>query len=305
VSGAVQASDDGPGRAEAVVAAVRETLRTGRPATVPEEARSADLDAVMADLAGLYAFALSLSQGDLDQTLESRGALAGALKSLQSALRHLTWQTQRVAAGDFSQRVDFMGGFSDAFNGMVASLAMTHAQLTDSNEVLRRLNARLEILATTDKLTGACNRHKLDEVMHAELARSDRHELDLAVVMFDVDHFKRVNDTFGHDAGDGVLREISTITARQLRASDVLARWGGEEFLVLAPHTDMRQARMLAQRVRQGIGRHAFPKVGHVTASFGVAQHIAGEPADEFVSRADAALYRAKENGRDRVETAD
>jgi diguanylate cyclase (GGDEF)-like protein len=287
-----------------LLAAVRETLRSGR---VPADALicgSPELEATLSELAGLHEFAMGLASGELDATLKAKGALAGALKGLQAALRHLTWQTERVAAGDFSQRVDFMGDFSAAFNSMVEALAEARAQLADQNEALTRMNARLEILSTTDRLTGAFNRHKLDEVLQREMRRSERHGLDLSVAMLDIDHFKRVNDEFGHEAGDSVLQRIAGLVAGELRTSDVLVRWGGEEFLILAPHTHHRQGTQLAERVRRRVAEQQLPPVGRVTVSLGVAGLRPGESAEQLIARADAALYRAKEGGRDRVDTA-
>ena len=123
--------------------------------------------------------------------------------------------------------------------------------------------------------------------------------------MFDIDHFKRVNDTFGHAVGDAVLKGLAGAAQDTLRASDRLTRWGGEEFVVLAPETRGDEALKLAERIRERVREEAFPTAGTVTISLGVAEHRADESGDDLLGRADAALYRAKESGRDRSEPAD
>jgi diguanylate cyclase (GGDEF)-like protein len=117
-----------------------------------------------------------------------------------------------------------------------------------------------------------------------------------------VDSFKRVNDSFGHSAGDHVLAGTATAIRQQLRTTDTFGRWGGEEFLVVAPETDREQAALLAERLRAVVAQQIYPQVGNVTASFGVAIYHCEDTAESLVRRADAALYRAKLNGRNRVE---
>jgi diguanylate cyclase (GGDEF)-like protein len=122
--------------------------------------------------------------------------------------------------------------------------------------------------------------------------------------MFDIDHFKSVNDTYGHHAGDSVLCEIAALISKNVRLNDLFARWGGEEFMILVTNTVSDNARMFAEKLRHAIESHPFPDAGHVTCSFGVAQFQGDETADRFIRRVDAALYRAKARGRNRVEMA-
>ncbi len=157
-------------------------------------------------------------------------------------------------------------------------------------------------LATVDPLTRAFNRRKLAEVLAEETARARRYGTPLAVILFDVDHFKRVNDAYGHDAGDAVLAEMARLVMGILRESDRLARWGGEEFLVVAPGVGLGGGMELAERLRAAVAGQKFPGVPGVTASFGVSEYRPGEAVEPLVKRADAALYRAKEGGRNRVE---
>ena len=291
----------GDGDLAEALAAIRSTLETGRRVAEPGGADER-LTRILDDLAELYDFTLSLSQGDSVRSLHAGGALAGALKTLDAALRHLTWQTQRVAAGDFTQRVDFMGEFARAFNSMVVALDEARAELARRNDELQELALKLEELATRDALTGAYNRRKLDEVVQAEIERTKRYGHPLSLLMLDADHFKQINDAFGHKAGDEVLVGLAQELRAGIRAVDVLARWGGEEFIVLCPSIDLGEAAELAERLRAGIAARRFGEAGRLTVSLGVAQHRPGEAAGELFGRADAALYRAKEGGRDRVE---
>ncbi len=213
----------------AALAALRRTLDTGRREPLPPELEGgADLEALLDELAALYQFALAISQGDLERSLAVKGSMAGALKTLHAALRHLTWQTQRVAAGDFSQRVAFMGEFSEAYNSMVAALEAARTELAERNEELQTLALQLEDLATHDPLTGVFNRRKFNELTAAEIERALRYPQPLSLFILDIDHFKLVNDRHGHEAGDAVLVSLAGLLRAEIRSTDSLARWGGE-----------------------------------------------------------------------------
>ena len=158
------------------------------------------------------------------------------------------------------------------------------------------------ILATTDSLTGIANRREFITVLEAEVDRVKRYGTPLSLAMYDLDHLKRVNDTFGHDVGDYVLQTSTGLVKENIRAVDVVARWGGEEFMVLMPQSDMQAARDSANRLRLAIAGHHFDKVGKLTASFGVATFEPQDDLTALLKRVDDALYRAKEQGRNRVE---
>jgi diguanylate cyclase (GGDEF)-like protein len=163
--------------------------------------------------------------------------------------------------------------------------------------------ARADVLAeqaTTDPLTGIANRRLLDDELGRMIAQAHRYGLPLSVVLMDLDHFKAVNDEHGHDTGDRVLVETVERVEASVRDADLLGRWGGEEFLLLAPHTDHEAACALAERCRAAIGGTAM-EVGEITASFGVATLDAADDARTLFRRADLALYTAKQEGRDRV----
>ncbi len=165
------------------------------------------------------------------------------------------------------------------------------------------MEEKLKLLATTDKLTGAYNRRMFEEVMTKELHRARRHGEPLSLILFDIDHFKVVNDTYGHDAGDKVLQVITEITAANVRQMDYFARWGGEEFIILLPKTDLPQALEMADRLRVTIQSWGFDPAGEITVSLGVALLKENEDGPSLIKRADTALYMAKNNGRNRVET--
>jgi diguanylate cyclase (GGDEF)-like protein/PAS domain S-box-containing protein len=157
-------------------------------------------------------------------------------------------------------------------------------------------------LATIDTLTGLYNRYEFNNKYRQELDRAKRYNKDLSILMYDLDHFKKVNDEFGHDAGDSVLIRVSELVKQNIRAVDIAGRWGGEEFLVLLPEVAKDQARTVAEKLRRLIAEWDFERPSQVTVSFGVAQYEPGEDAEDLMRRLDKALYLAKENGRNRVE---
>lgn len=159
----------------------------------------------------------------------------------------------------------------------------------------------LERLSVTDRLTGLGNRHKMDEALELERLRLARSPPGFSVLMIDIDHFKSVNDVHGHLAGDAVLQDMAKVLSSNVRRTDVVGRWGGEEFLVLCPGTHAAGAMVLAESLRATIESHDFPGVGRKTCSIGVATARPDETIDTLLDRADAALYRAKDGGRNRV----
>lgn len=167
---------------------------------------------------------------------------------------------------------------------------------------LNRNNDLLEKIAMKDELTGVLNRYSLDQTVKNEIERQDRYHEPLSLIMFDLDHFKRVNDLWGHDMGDRVLAETVLRIGKSIRDTDFIFRWGGEEFFILLPHTDKTGAATMAEKLRETLSATPIPPVGTVTASFGVAERIEGERHEFWFKRVDKAMYRAKEMGRNRVE---
>jgi diguanylate cyclase (GGDEF)-like protein len=168
-------------------------------------------------------------------------------------------------------------------------------------EPMARLNRRLEDLATKDFLTDLVNRRRFFERLESEMADARVHHSSLSVVMFDLDFFKRINDTFGHDSGDMVLKDTAVRVRELLRSSDCAARFGGEEFMILLRETPIDAAMALAEAVRAKIADVPFEVVGTVSASFGVAEWNHEEDAHALINRADRALYDAKGSGRNQV----
>lgn len=185
---------------------------------------------------------------------------------------------------------------------VVAHYVITERKLAE--ERVEVVNRELARLAATDKLTLLANRAKLDEILINEIYRAGRYETGFATILLDVDHFKLVNDRFGHPVGDAVLTCVADILRNRMRESDVAGRWGGEEFLIVLPGCDEVAACSVAEQLRQTIANTEFHGVGVQTCSFGVAEHAPGESADSLMTRVDAALYRAKNKGRNRVEAA-
>ena len=160
---------------------------------------------------------------------------------------------------------------------------------------------QIELLSITDKLTQLYNRAKIEELFQLELGKARRYGEQLTVILLDVDHFKAVNDSLGHQVGDQVLRDIAEVLRQNVRSTDHVGRWGGEEFVVLLPNTDLKQGAQLAEKLREKIAAFEFTGAGRKTGSLGVATFREGDDADAMTKRADDCLYRAKSQGRDQV----
>lgn len=168
----------------------------------------------------------------------------------------------------------------------------------------QHLSEDLKQAANTDSLTQLGNRRSFIAEINAEIQKSQRYKSPFSVILIDVDKFKRINDSHGHRAGDIILQALALILSESSRTSDNCARWGGEEFIILLPHTSIDHAAEKAEQLRQTIEHHHFPKVEHITCSFGVTEYIDQDKAyEEIVHRADKALYQAKDGGRNKVET--
>ena len=178
------------------------------------------------------------------------------------------------------------------------------AQLQAAQAELVEKNRQLETLSMTDQLTGVFNRRCLDAVLTHELERCLRDGSPLAIILIDVDRFKSINDTHGHQIGDQVLVEVASRILHVKRPADTVGRWGGEEFLLICPNAGPQDAMDCAHRLRQAIADHDFRVIGRMTASLGVTCMQNEDTIHGMISRADAALYRSKKNGRDRVEFA-
>lgn len=170
----------------------------------------------------------------------------------------------------------------------------TNIKLEENYEIIKKLSV-------TDKLTGIYNRHKFFENLENELARANRRGTDIGFIMFDIDHFKSVNDTYGHDVGDHVLREISKIVSDKVRPYDTFARWGGEEFIIILPEIEIKAIIEKAENLRVLVENHNFIDGRQITSSFGVTIMEPGESYEVALKRVDEALYCSKHEGRNRV----
>lgn len=181
-------------------------------------------------------------------------------------------------------------------------LARLNRHLQEEIAKRDRLEAELRRLASHDSLTGLFNRRRFDQEFDREMSRCRRNHSPMAMILLDIDHFKAINDRYGHQLGDEVLRQIADILSKRGRSTDVIARWGGEEFVFLAVGSGSKNAVTVAESLRQTIETTDFGDVGRVTCSAGVASFSAGDTLHSLFARADRALYRAKENDRNRVE---
>ncbi|KUJ75712.1 hypothetical protein AVO42_10490 [Thiomicrospira sp. XS5] len=188
---------------------------------------------------------------------------------------------------------------------LLAVFIFFNRKLRHTQDELRASNDKLSVLSVTDHLTGIYNRQYLDQVLDAEVERVDRYHSKLSLVMMDLDNFKQVNDTFGHLVGDEVLVKSVETIHHLVRKTDTFGRWGGEEFILICPETDLHQASQLAEKVRAAIESTEFSHGIRLTFSLGVAQYQAGELVNECIDRADRNLYRAKHNGKNQVSVSE
>ena len=170
------------------------------------------------------------------------------------------------------------------------------------NHELQNVNKKLVLMSQNDQLTGLPNRYYLHEAFEKALQTYHRYQHQFSVIIIDIDHFKKVNDTYGHTVGDEVIKKIADMLSDNLRDTDIVGRWGGEEFLIVCPETDNVGARAVAEHMREFIAGTDFGlEAIHITASFGVTEYNENEAVDECIKRADMALYRAKEQGRNQT----
>lgn len=303
---------------------------------IPEELAGEDEFRILYDnMLNLRSVLTQFATGDLSHDITLRGFMAGSLKALQAHLRHLTWQVQQVEKGDLSQRVDFLGDFSISFNRMIVKLDNTLSALRQKEEELTKLTntlqhevelrslalkalqkseAKFKYLAEHDTLTGALNRRSFIELAKAELQKTVLVGKSSCVALLDVDHFKRFNDTYGHLEGDVALKHVAEMARASLRQTDIMGRYGGEEFVFLFPGADMDNGILAAERIRIAIMEHPVRLGGEevrITASLGITvvteSNYAEYESDLLscaVRTADLAMYEAKKQGRNRVCSA-
>lgn len=218
------------------------------------------------------------------------------LKKCYTAVKAVSQGNLKVRA--YTHTKDELGDLSGVFDELAIDLV---TKLQNEINVRKEVEKQLQRLATTDALTGIYNRRYFDIQLREFVARAERYQEPLCLLMFDIDHFKRINDEHGHDVGDQILRQVVEIISTHKRQVDVFARWGGEEFVMLLPKTESDKGTTLAERLRQQIESHSFSDHIHLTISIGVAPHRPGDSIDTLIKRADEALYAAKTGGRNQV----
>jgi len=174
-------------------------------------------------------------------------------------------------------------------------------KVQERTKELEEMAEELKVLATTDSLTKVNNRYAIMNIMEIEISRAKRHKEPLSVLLFDVDHFKDINDNYGHDVGDVVLYQLAQSVKESLREIDIIGRYGGEEFIVLMPTTALQDAKKSAERIRVTVEKHCFETVGTVTISLGLAQWQEDEDVNALFKRLDKLMYGAKERGRNQL----
>jgi diguanylate cyclase (GGDEF)-like protein len=237
----------------------------------------------------------ALSKGDLQKFAYSKGFVLSNLKALQANLRHITWQTKQISKGDFSQKIEFLGEFSDSFNEM-------SSKLEESTKSLLHI-------AGTDFLTQLPNRRSAIRFLERTHALFKRHDRPYSVVMLDVDHFKSVNDVYGHNAGDRTLQIMSASVKDMFRETDMFARFGGEEFIAVLPETDVYGAVTLSEKIRAALENTPIElddgTTLYKTVSVGAGESDARDcDYSKVINRSDEALYRAKSGGRNMICTS-
>jgi diguanylate cyclase (GGDEF)-like protein len=184
----------------------------------------------------------------------------------------------------------------------ISELKKTQNRLAEAHAQLSIKNKELQKISSTDKLTQLCNRQKLDEIIHKEIEKSKTFDKTFSLVLFDIDYFKCVNDEYGHLVGDTILTELSKVLISNVKSIDTLGRWGGDEFMIILPETDLNNAIVLCEKLRSVVENYEFSHDIHCTLSFGVANMEDCDSKDSLIKRADELLYKAKEKGRNRIE---
>jgi diguanylate cyclase len=234
------------------------------------------------------------TEGDLSAHGQTLNSLADQIKNIH----------------DFDGVKELIDQMLDTTRSIIQSGARLHTRMKVSSEDLKQLHKELEISqkeARTDSLTRLTNRRGLEKRLEIERIRARQNNAPFSVIMLDIDHFKVVNDTFGHLVGDSLLKGFADILSGLVRRNDLAARYGGEEFLVLLPETNVEGAYAVSEKIRNILLKKEWTikesgkRIGQIKASMGIAQYKLGETGNEVIIRADEAMYQAKSTGRDRI----
>ena len=191
--------------------------------------------------------------------------------------------------------------YNRGLKSLNSHLQATNQQLTDTQSTLEAANIQLEKLSVTDFLTGAYNRKYIDHKLENAINFSNRNNLPLSILLFDLDNFKQINDQYGHLVGDEVLKSVCRNINVEIRVSDTLGRWGGEEFILICPATNHQQVEAIATKVLTKVSQIKFKEGFTQTISIGLATHVQNEPMLKLLERADSYLYKAKHLGKNQT----
>jgi diguanylate cyclase (GGDEF)-like protein len=234
-------------------------------------------------------------------------------RSIVGPLQRLIGAADRIAGGDLEVRLsatrnDELGHLTLVFNQMADRLRHGHAEIMAANQAMQQQNQVLETLSITDSLTGLYNRSKLDAILNDQLARFKRTQRAFTLLMMDIDHFKTLNDTYGHITGDEILAAVARILVQSIRSIDYAARYGGDEFIIILVETSSDLALKTAERIRSQVENMRYSSHDStiaVTVSIGIVQCQSDDTTPTAVfARADSALYKAKHAGRNRAHCA-
>jgi diguanylate cyclase len=260
-------------------------------------AGQADLGAVRSELERQLGRLIVLIAGHLENSKEH-------VASLKDTNEHLASVTTVSELRDVVQTLILN---NEANERQTRALEARLKEAQDQATVLRQRLNQAEKLASLDPLTSVANRRRFEQFIETSITGSHENGTPLCLIMTDIDRFKRVNDTYGHAAGDRVLKSFAALLSKSVRGTDLVARYGGEEFAIVLPMTPMGNAFGIAERIRNrfeldgGVDGKTASEFGRLTASFGIAEIREGEPAEELIRRADQMLYEAKSNGRNRT----
>jgi two-component system, cell cycle response regulator len=236
--------------------------------------------------------------GEIHCGLLTMGEYMGRSRSLRARIWHVDGRLRVLAEYDIGE----LERLNDSVLALNREYANAQFELAQTNLKLQQREAQIVALSLTDPLTGVGNRRRFEQALALEVIRAERTGGKLCALMADLDHFKRVNDTYGHQAGDKLLATFGGLLRRYTRATDVVARFGGEEFVVLMPNTNLEDALVTAERIREALASSRIePLPAPITVSIGVAELEGGEQGDALLRRVDTALFEAKQSGRNRV----
>lgn len=241
---------------------------------------------------------------ELWDTIKSKRAWHGVITNLRKDGKKYVVNSTVVPIldidGDIVEYIAIRHDITE-FEETKEQLSTLNMAMKNKVDELYNMTASLEEEASLDSLTGAFNRAKFEKFFGYEIEKSQMNKNTLSMIIVDIDHFKLINDTYGHHVGDEVLKELSALIAKNLKRVDIFARWGGEEFVILLPGTSIEGTKVLAEKLRKVIEETKFSFAGNVTSSFGAGMHDSKESKKEFFQRVDKLLYQAKKTGRNRV----